>query len=290
LVKLSIVIPTYNRLIALNQCLNALCNQKNVHESWQIVVVNDGGVSIESVVKNHYERVNIIHAEQLNSGPSAARNLAVKIAQGEIITFLDDDCIPHINWVSSILANSKKGVITGGKVTNWYVSNLYSESSQQLLDFLYQYNYGTSNEFFTSNNFSLFKSDFINTGGFSTSFRTSAGEDREFCIRAKSKGLVLHLNEGIEVSHAHYLTLNSFYRLHKKYGAAAYDYHVSMRNQNINVTKTPELMFYIRLIKFPYHHSKYSVLQKIKVSLLLMISQLAVAMGYFLRRLKAMRQ
>ena len=290
MIKLSIILPTYNRLDALDICLKALCQQQNVLENWQVLIVNDGGESVKNLVVEYQKYFNIRQLTQENKGPASARNLGVENADGEIIAFLDDDCIPEKNWISEILSCSKMGAITGGLVTNWYSSNLYSESSQLLLDFLYQQNPSTIDAFFTSNNFSLYKTDFIKIGGFSTRFRTSAGEDREFCVRARNMGLRLRLNESIKINHAHYLTFKSFFRLHKKYGAAAYEYQLEMSKQNINVTKKPKLNFYIRLLKFPFSRSKYNLSQKVKIDLLLLICQLAVVTGYFHNRFRLIRQ
>jgi glycosyltransferase involved in cell wall biosynthesis len=50
---------------------------------------------------------------QPNKGPAAARNLALRFAVGEIIAFTDDDCLPHNDWLSTIVEAFRSNEIVG---------------------------------------------------------------------------------------------------------------------------------------------------------------------------------
>lgn len=245
---------------------------------WEVVVVNDGGSDIGRLVSSFGG--NFRSAYQQNSGPATARNLGVSITNAPIITFLDDDCRAKPDWLENILISSKVGQLTGGKVINSYSENLYSEASQLLIDFLYQFQRNTDDQFFTSNNFSLLKSDFDRLGGFDCTFHTSAGEDREFCVRLKKNGIKLAFNSQIVVEHDHFLTLNKFIKLHKKYGRAAISYRQSATSQEINISKNIKIGFYVYLISYPFKLHYISLRRKITISLLLALSQFCVAWGY----------
>ncbi len=88
--KISVIIPTADRPDSLVHALSSLRaqNAKNL----QVVIVNDGGAEIGDVVKPFRDDLGvelINHTENL--GPSAARNIALDAADGEFISFLDDD-------------------------------------------------------------------------------------------------------------------------------------------------------------------------------------------------------
>lgn len=275
---IAVIIPTFNRPESLRSCLLSLQNQLLSRSLWEVVVVNDGGIDIRQLVSSFGGNFRSVY--QQNSGPATARNLGVSITNAPIVTFLDDDCRASPDWLENILISGKEGQLTGGKVINSYSENLYSEASQLLIDFLYRFQRNTDDQFFTSNNFSLLKSDFDRFGGFDCSFHTSAGEDREFCVRLKKNGMKLEFNSKIIVEHDHFLTLNKFIKLHKKYGRAAISYRKSAISQEINISKNPKMSFYVKLFSYPFELHAISRRRKIALSLILALSQFCVAWGY----------
>jgi len=48
-----------------------------------------------------YSGVRLI--TQVNAGPAAARNRGAVEAQGTIILFTDDDCVPMLDWLDAML-------------------------------------------------------------------------------------------------------------------------------------------------------------------------------------------
>ncbi|MDP2041754.1 MAG: glycosyltransferase [Algoriphagus sp.] len=275
---IAVIIPTYNRPDSLKFCLKSLQLQTLSPSLWEVVVVNDGGCDIEGIVSNFGK--NFRYVRQENSGPARARNLGVSIANSEIITFLDDDCRANSSWLENILKVGKEGIITGGKVINSYTDNLFSESNQLLIDFLYQFQKDTVDQFFTSNNFSLYKSDFDRFGGFNNSFSTSAGEDREFCVRLKKNGMKLIFDPQIIVEHDHFMDLKKFIKLHKKYGRAAVLFRESANSQEIRISRKPKLSFYKKLFLYPFTLKGKLFPSKLALSFCLILSQICVAWGF----------
>jgi glycosyltransferase involved in cell wall biosynthesis len=104
--KVSIVIITRNRAEMLNQCLAALVEQTYPADDFEVLVVNDGSTDHTSDIIHRWEddsRLNVrgFYVDKL--GYSKARNVGVKNAHGEIISFTDDDCIPEKNWVERVV-------------------------------------------------------------------------------------------------------------------------------------------------------------------------------------------
>ena len=89
--KYSIIIPVYNSEKTINKCLSSiLCQDTRLFE---VIIVNDGStddsVKLCQSYKNKYNNIRIIN--QINKGPSAARNNAILEALGEYIIFVDSD-------------------------------------------------------------------------------------------------------------------------------------------------------------------------------------------------------
>ena len=86
----TVVIPTLNRPSLLKDALSSLNEQ--TYQNWEAIVVNDGGGSVEDVVRGieHKNRIRLLeHWQPL--GQARARNTALRVARGQIICYLDDD-------------------------------------------------------------------------------------------------------------------------------------------------------------------------------------------------------
>jgi glycosyltransferase involved in cell wall biosynthesis len=104
-VKISVVVPTRQRKALLQRCLYALLEQRLPSTDYEIIIVSDGPDNGTRFVAEKYSgRLPLVRYTSLPTqrGPSAARNHGWKLAQGELIAFTDDDCIPERNWLSMI--------------------------------------------------------------------------------------------------------------------------------------------------------------------------------------------
>ena len=89
--KISLIIPVYNVAKYLGRCLDSIVNQ--TYRNIEIICVNDGSTDDSLDILNSYalkdERVKIINRE--NNGVSSSRNVALDVAKGEWIMFVDSD-------------------------------------------------------------------------------------------------------------------------------------------------------------------------------------------------------
>lgn len=103
-VKVSVVVPTYNRPALIKKCVEGLIQQNFNPEAYEIIVVTDGPDETTSSFINAYKKqCNCqVHCYSLpvKKGPAAARNKGWRSAKGELVLFTDDDCIPSPTWVS----------------------------------------------------------------------------------------------------------------------------------------------------------------------------------------------
>lgn len=88
----SVIVPTYNRPELLHRAIRSILNQ--TYRNIEIVVVNDAGADVESILHPLNARGNIIHIRHPhNKGLAAARNTGIRAARGKYIAYLDDDDI-----------------------------------------------------------------------------------------------------------------------------------------------------------------------------------------------------
>lgn len=85
----SIIVPAYNAEPFIDEAVKSVFHQ--TYANWELIIVNDGstdGTRVD-IDKLADPRIRIIH--QKNMGVSAARNVGLSMAKGELITFLDAD-------------------------------------------------------------------------------------------------------------------------------------------------------------------------------------------------------
>lgn len=90
--KISVVIPTYNRSALLQKTLESLERQSLDRDAFEVVVVDDGSTDdTENVTKKFSERMHLEYVRQWDCGfrAAAARNLGIAAASGELCLFLD---------------------------------------------------------------------------------------------------------------------------------------------------------------------------------------------------------
>jgi glycosyltransferase involved in cell wall biosynthesis len=86
---ISIVIPTYNRLLELAELLQSLVNQ--TYHNFEVVIVNDAGKLVDEVVLLYPELACTIVNLPNNQHHVQARNVGVELSKGEYIMLIDDD-------------------------------------------------------------------------------------------------------------------------------------------------------------------------------------------------------
>lgn len=97
LMKVSTIIPVYNGEDTIICALESVLAQS--FPVYEIIVVNDGSVDgTKAVIEKFIETTrifNIVVHHVENGGPSKARNIGIKYAEGDLIAFLDADDVWH---------------------------------------------------------------------------------------------------------------------------------------------------------------------------------------------------
>ena len=291
--QFSVIVPTFDRLEALDRCLGALAAQDIARERFEVVVVNDGGaVSPRTVVDRHRHALDVHLFEQVNAGPAAARNAGAAAARGEYLVFTDDDCLPEQGWLSALARSAARdpGLAIGGRVVSLPDHGIYSHASQSLIDFLYSYYNapGEHGRFFITSNLAFPAARFREVGGFDVTFPLAAAEDRDLCDRWREQGGVIVYDDQAIVRHSHALDLRSFCRQHLNYGRGAYYLHRARERRGVAPIRLETDRFYSRLVAHPLDQGTGA--RAAALSALLFTSQVAYLAGYVLERVMLTRR
>ena len=127
---ISVYIPTYNRLELLKRAVQSV--QSQTYKNFEIIIVDDnssdgtqdflvGLTKVDSRIRYFFK--------DKNSGACVSRNIAINLAQGELITGLDDDdyFLPHrLEFFLDYWVNKKREDSIA-----LFTSNIKSEKSNQ---------------------------------------------------------------------------------------------------------------------------------------------------------------
>jgi glycosyltransferase involved in cell wall biosynthesis len=87
MVKVSVIIPFYNRIEYTKHAIKSVLNQ--TFSDFELIIIDDGSQNVLDL--SIFEDNRIIYLKQSNKGVSAARNYGITVAKGEYIAFLDSD-------------------------------------------------------------------------------------------------------------------------------------------------------------------------------------------------------
>ena len=192
---LSVVIPTYNRLPILRQCLEALERQllEPTLERYEVVLVDDG--STDDTVHwldahaTAFPHLRLIR--QQHGGPAEGRNRGVQEARGDVIVFIDSDLVVTETFLlsharrleASWRERGDRLCFTYGAVIN--TSNFDDPTSEphKLRDLSWAY--------FATGNVAIDRQVLERSGLFDTRFRLYGWEDLELGERLRRMGVVL---------------------------------------------------------------------------------------------------
>lgn len=120
--SISVIIPTFNRSEKLVLVLEALNRQSLLPQNFEVLIVDNNSSdntrnAVATFIKK-YPHLNILYLFERQGGLSFARNCGVQQSQSDIITFLDDDAVPHTDLLQTILSSYEDTSVgcVGGKI------------------------------------------------------------------------------------------------------------------------------------------------------------------------------
>jgi GT2 family glycosyltransferase len=106
----SVVVPARNAARTLADCLRALLRQDYPAERREILVVDNGSTDGTARLISQFP---VIHLAEPRRGPSHARNHGIRASRGEIVAFIDADCVATSRWLPALVAGFDAADVAG---------------------------------------------------------------------------------------------------------------------------------------------------------------------------------
>ncbi|WP_025742448.1 glycosyltransferase [Aquimarina pacifica] len=120
--EISVILPVYNGEAFLQECLRSIIDQ--TIQPKEIIVIDDGSQDQSKQIIEKFKEVTYVFQE--NAGVAAARNLGIKMAQGNLIAFIDqDDIWTHTSLADRLICftkNQDHNIVIGKQ--QWFLDGL----------------------------------------------------------------------------------------------------------------------------------------------------------------------
>lgn len=220
--SVSIIIPHYEDLANLDVCLSRLTAQEDPSAKIEIVVAdNNSRCGLAAVEGRVAGRAKVILATEQGAGP--ARNAGVAASTGEILAFIDSDCVPQADWVKRGLAALAGADFIGGRVDVLpeHPGRLSpTEAFETVFAFDFE-SYVRKKGFTGSGNMFVSRATFDQVGG----FRKTVSEDVDWSHRAVARGFRLAYAADVAVGHPARQNWSQLRAKWDRLVAEAYAYH-----------------------------------------------------------------
>jgi len=241
---ISVIIPSYNSENTIEKCLNSLLNQSYGGE-YEIILVDSSIDSTSWIVSSQYPNVKLVHFDE-KTDPGTARNTGIGEAIGDLIAFIDSDCVAAHDWLEKIESAHRStysvvgGVVyngnEGGDIVAWagYICEFREflpEQPKQEVGHIPTCNISYKKGIF--NDFGLFKGEFY------------PQEDLIYNYSLCKNGEKILLDPAIQVYHHHRSGLKDFLSHQNKIGAITSKVLKVIRLEGAFIVRHPFLALFL---------------------------------------------
>jgi len=198
----SVVIPVLNEERYIAPCLTSILGVNYPSDRLEIILVDNGSTDKTLEIAQKFD-VDIQIKEGVNVG--AVRNFGAGCAEGDVLVFLDSDCVIDEHWLMGGVSLLDSGLDAVGGLyilrdnPSWVESSWILKSAKE---FLYQSTLVGGCIF-------IKKSVFDSLGGFNEAM--SAGEDTDLTRRLSQGGFQVSIDPALSIVHLGYPnTISSF--------------------------------------------------------------------------------
>jgi GT2 family glycosyltransferase len=202
----SVIIPARNAAKTIGECVLAALSQSAPRELYEVIVVDDGSTDATgAIARAHGARV----IPQPPLGIATAKNTGARAARGEILLFLEPDCVPALDWIAQMIVPFNEPSVAGVKGT--YVTHETGLLSR-LIQAEYEDRYereekDRSIDFVDGYSVGYRRSVFLKLGGFDPSLGAVEDLDLSYRLAKNSHRLVfapkakVYYNHGSTIRH-----------------------------------------------------------------------------------------
>ncbi len=197
--RVSVVIPVYNAEDTLAECLTRLCN--STLSEFEVILVDDGSTDQTRAIAGNFP-VRIVPSGG-RVGPAAARNLGARVAEGDVLFFIDSDVMVRADTLSRMMARFAEDDVDGVVGVQAPVMrhrNLPSQYKNLWMWWTYVRQTGDVPLFYTTAA-GIRREAFLRAGGFDAGYATPNVEDTAFGQKLARLGIRVRVEPELEVEH-----------------------------------------------------------------------------------------
>jgi len=221
--SISVIISTKDRGKELVECLESILSQDYSPDGFEVIVIDDGSLDETRKLASSFPCKLLTNPS--SRGQSYCRNAGARQARGEILAFMDDDCVAGRTWLRDLATYFRWDAVgaVGGYVDGYRnrtpLDRYEKEFSRLNLGKYILHDLKDSSTFFIPTcNMLVRKKAFDEIGGIRESLHL--GEDVDFCWRMRDAGWqALYVPSGT-VKHKHRNTLLSMLKRRADYGTS----------------------------------------------------------------------
>jgi GT2 family glycosyltransferase/DNA-binding beta-propeller fold protein YncE len=214
--RVSVIVCAYNAEDTLEDNLRAL--ESLTYPDFEIIVVNDGSRDCTSEIAHAHVHVRVIDVP--NGGLSAARNIGLAQATGEIVAYTDADTRPDRDWLTYLVQPFLTSDVVGSGGPNVVpaddppmaqsIARAPGGPTHVLLD-------DRTAEHVPGCNMAFRREALLAIGGFNAIY-LRAGDDVDVCWRLQARGWKIGFAASALVWHHHRSSIKAYWRQQVGYG------------------------------------------------------------------------
>ena len=214
--KVSVVVCAYDAADTIDDCLTSL--SKLTYPLVEVIVVNDGSRDATASIARQHAAVRVIDVP--NGGLSAARNVGLAHAAGEIVAYTDADVRVDADWLTYLVQPMLASDVAGAGGPNvvppddpWVaqcVARAPGGPSHVMLD-------DRIAEHVPGCNMAFRRQELLSIDGFNPVY-LRAGDDVDICWRLQAKGRRIGFAASALVWHHRRASVNAYWRQQVGYG------------------------------------------------------------------------
>jgi GT2 family glycosyltransferase len=214
--RVSVVVCAYNAADTLDDCLASI--EQLTYPDYEIVLVNDGSTDRTSEIGRSYPRVRVVDIP--NGGLSAARNVGLADATGEIVAYADADVRVDRDWLTFLVRPLLTSDVVGSGGPNVVppddppmaqcIARAPGGPTHVLLD-------DRTAEHVPGCNMAFRREALLAIGGFNPIY-LRAGDDVDVCWRLQARGWKIGFAAAALVWHHHRSSVAAYWRQQVGYG------------------------------------------------------------------------
>lgn len=227
----SVVVPVRNGEGLLDDCLTSLLNVDYPRERHELLVVDNGSTDQTAAIARRYP---VRYLFEPRRGSALARNRGIAASVGEIVAFIDADCLATSGWVGALVERLSDGrtAAVGGEIVPYPPATAAERYVAARKPRWQQWSAtDRARPWLVSANCALRRRALEHVGPFDPAFARVGCEDIDLSWRLAAAGFTLRLEPRAIVFHRHRATVRGFLAqqvrngrgqaaLRRKYGGA----------------------------------------------------------------------